>query len=132
MGDSRAWRCELRARRVGLGMAERMKDGEIVRSEARGAHAYCGKFHKPGAPPFEKALSLLAPDGTQEQILSAFDKRTTWNTIREWRRGRRAIAPWALALLHSKGMAIVNAINENPRGPGSRAGDRNLIRKWKT
>ena len=91
----------------------------------RTAPRHCESLARTVAP-LEKAIRLLAADGTQESILALFDNRTTWNTIRDWRRGKRKVAPWAIELIERKGQAVIQASKEIERGPGQSAGWRNV------
>jgi len=76
--------------------------------------------------PIEKALCILAPGGSPQLVLAAFDNRTTLHTIRDWRRGKRAIPQWARDLLKAKAATITAAATDSPSGPGQRSGLRNM------
>lgn len=85
-----------------------------------------------GAPlPIAAALKRLVPSGRRADLIALFDGRAPWLTIRDWRRGRRSIPQWARDLLQEKAQQLhrdVDAILAvAPRGPGCRAGLKNLM-----
>lgn len=76
--------------------------------------------------PLEKLIAWLAPDGRRETILALFDNRTTWNTIRDWRRGKRHVPQWAIDALTARGAMIEATARQLKTGPGQSAGWRNV------
>lgn len=79
-----------------------------------------------------KAIERMAPSGKPEDIVAAFGGKTSWGVIRAWRDGRRHIPQWARDMIRDHAMRTIELLDEVPRGPGQRAGDKNLIRRWRT
>lgn len=79
-----------------------------------------------------KLIAELVAEDTPANVAALFENRASINTIRSWRNGNRYVAPWALQLLGDKMQRVAAITNEIPRGPGMRAGDKNLVRRWRT
>lgn len=73
-----------------------------------------------------KALSVLAPDDNTDQVCKAFNNRTSYGVIRSWRDGRRYMPTWAVELMQHKLTGALDATKQIARGPGQRAGLRNM------
>jgi len=87
-----------------------------------------GRF-KPSVTPrngIDSAISLLARDNRPETLVSLFDGRASYHTIRDWRRGKNSAPQWAIDLLHAKISAPLARLAQQKAGPGRGAGYRNL------
>lgn len=79
-----------------------------------------------------KLIADLVQHDTPMNVAALFENRASVNTIRSWRNGNRYIAPWALDLIENKAARVAQIVRQIPRGPGMRAGDKNLIRRFRT
>lgn len=80
-----------------------------------------------------RAIAMFSlPNTTHETVARlVFDGRANVHTVKAWRTGKRYLAPWARELLLDKATQVLKAMDELPRGPGMRAGDKNLIRRYR-
>lgn len=78
-----------------------------------------------------KLIADLVQHDTPTNVAALFEHRASVNTIRSWRNGNRYVAPWALELIESKAARVAQTVKQMPRGPGMRAGDKNLIRRYR-
>ena len=101
----------VRASVVDCGMSEQLnsREGECADAE------HMARLAEIAAPrsAFDQALLIyldLLPrsgatgkrDGRRKAILAALNHEATWDQVRSWRRGRRAVPQWARELLASK------------------------------
>lgn len=84
--------------------------------------------------PFRSAIERLQPGANRQHMIELFGDRTTWNTIRDWWRGKRHAPTWALDLLEEKDRQrsaaiqsdIAKARQARNALPGRQAGAKNL------
>lgn len=69
-------------------------------------------------PPIEHAIRLLVPSGRRAEIVALFDHRTTYGTIRGWRRGRRNPPAWAVQAIREATERVFEPIRRLAPGPG--------------
>lgn len=72
---------------------------------ARSPNEYHAQFPAvpvPGRIAVETAIKLLMPGARRRAHPAIVDGRVSWETVRAWRYGRRAVPQWALDLIAAK------------------------------
>jgi len=71
-------------------------------------------------PLFEAALLRLGRAWTHNEVVLLFNSRVSWNTVQDWRRGRRRVPQWAwdyLGLLIDQNIADDTSVRDRVRNP---------------
>ena len=80
--------------------------------------------------PFGEALELIAPGASGAELVDLFQGKVASTTIINWRHGRFPPPAWAFERVHQlsreRANAVVDLLAKNRRGPGRKAGARNL------
>ena len=78
-----------------------------------------------------RLFQLLWGDANSFQIAAALEGKVSPAHVRQWRNGARPIPDWLRDIAAERAALITDLLSEIPRGPGQRAGDKNLIRNLK-
>jgi hypothetical protein len=71
-------------------------------------------------PLFEAALLRLRQGWTHGEVVTLFNGRVSWNTVQDWRRGRRRVPQWAwnyLGVLLDQNIAATASVRDSVRNP---------------
>ena len=80
-------------------------------------------------PVVTRLFDALWPGASSYQLAEFLG--TTPAHVRMWRTGARHLPQWVRDLATERMKLVADLLNEIPRGPGQRAGDKNLIRNLK-
>ncbi len=117
---------------ISEGMSEAPRARRQVAEGVGARKAYAPDFEGPVVSAAKLRLILRAMNmehATHKMVAAhVFDGRTTPRIVKSWRIGARYLPQWAIQLLTEKTARLAMLANEIPRGPGQRAGDKNLLR----
>lgn len=99
----------------------------MTKERSKAPRDHTGRFERLAVPrnTVDRAIRLLAPDDRPATLVSLFNNRAGYHTIRGWRKRGRA-PRWAVELLQTKTAAWRAAVDAIEIGPGPSAGWRNV------
>lgn len=98
----------------------------MAEERTKAAQSHCSGFEQVGVTAARRAIDLMWPGMSSQQIADALGARITASNVRQWRTGLRPIPPWVRELIAARAAALADAIGNAKAGPGSQAGWRNV------